>query len=45
MALAHEIINNFTGIQPVIDAFLDFLGTELFVHVTVKQLMEGTSIE
>lgn len=41
MAMAHEIIYNFTGIQAVMNIFLELLQTKLFVTVTVKELMEG----
>ena len=41
MAMAHSIIYNFTGIQTMINLFLELLETPLFVTVTVKDLMEG----
>lgn len=41
MAMAHSIIHDFNEIQSAINIFLRFLETELFVRVTVKQLMEG----
>lgn len=41
MAMAHSIIHDFNEIQSAINIFLELLQTELFVRVTVKQLMEG----
>lgn len=41
LAMAHEIIYNFTDIQIAANFLLELLQTKLFVTVTVKELMEG----